>query len=300
MARWLRMILGGMGVLAVTLAGCSRPEPPEERPSRIVEVVVPEGCEVEPLAPRQLAGAYVRETIGPGVFEVLVLQGLEDTNALPPVVRMDDRPIRPRPRGVIGSFVNTLPATAEPVARLSGVGGARGYVMEYEPGEIAYTGIAVVGETPRGAELPTSGSLRLSGPAEMMLRGQDGQEVSVTGQVEAVLGFGTGTMVMRLSGLVAEDGAALPFATVTWSGLGLCGTRIVSTGRGSVRVTAEDGRIVTPFGPEGAPTAALSTLNGFLVAGAERGEGPRGIGGVLLIQGDAATLRGGFTLRAGN
>ncbi len=287
-------------MLALALAGCSRPEPPEERPSRIVEVAVPEDCEISPTAPRQLAGAYLRETEGPGLFEMLVLRGLEDTNALPPVVRMDDAPVRPRPRGVVGSLVNTRPATAKPVERLSGVGGARGYVLSYGGGGLAYTGIVVVGETPMGAELPSSGSLRLSGPAELVLRGADGQEVSVAGQIEAVLGYGTGSMVMRLSDLVAGDGTELPFATVTWSGLGLCGTRLVSTGRGSVRVTADDGRIVTPFGPEGAPTAALSTLNGFLTSGEGRGDAPRGAGGVLLIQGDAVSLRGGFTLRGGN
>ena len=300
MARSNLMATSGWIVLALALAGCSRSEPPEERPSRIVEVAVPEGCEVQPTAPRQLAGAYLRETEGPGLFEMLVLRGLEGTNALPPVVRMDDAPVRPRPRGVVGSFVNPRPATADPLARLSGAGGARGYVLSYGGGDLAYSGIAVVGETPAGAELPTSGSLRLSGPAELVLRGPDGQEVAVAGQVEAVLGYGSGSMVMRLSDLVAEDGVDLPFAAVTWSGLGLCGTRIVSTGRGSVRVTAGDGRIVTPFGPEGAPTAALSTLDGFLTSGEERGEGPRGAGGVLLIQGDSASLRGGFALRAGN
>ncbi len=287
-------------VAAPVLLGCSRPDEAEERPSRLVAFATPEGCELSPVAPRQMAGAYLRETEGPGIFDTVILRGTENTNALAPALRVDDAPVRPRPTGVLGRAINTRPGTAVPVERLEGVGGARGYILSYAGDGLSHMGLAVVGETPAGAEMPTSGQLRLSGPAVLTLRGAGGEDVALSGQVEAVVGFGSGTMALRLSQIVAEDGRTPPFATITWSGLGLCGTRIVSTGRGSVRVTGEDGRIITPFGRDGAPTAALSTLDGALTAGAARGDAPGGAGGVLMIQGDAASLRGGFALRAGN
>ena len=291
---------GGLVLLGLVLAGCGQPDEVDERPSRMIEFVTPEGCALPVAAERQMTGAYLRETEGAGVFDVIILRGLEGTNALAADPRVDDRPVRPRPRGVIGRFINTRPGTATPIARLAGSGGARGYVLEYASDGFAHTGIAVVGETPGGVEVPTAGQLRLSGPVEMILRSADGEDLPVTGVIDAVIGFGSGRGVMRLSGVVAEDGRALPFAEVVWDGLGLCGTRIVSTGQGSVRVTGPEGRIVTPFGRQGAPTAALSTLNGFLTAGADRGTAPAGAGGVIMIQGDAATLRGGFALRSGN
>ncbi|MGY6412330.1 MAG: hypothetical protein ACXIUV_15060 [Alkalilacustris sp.] len=294
------MAVVGWGLLAAALAGCGRPEPPDERPSRLLEVIVPEGCAVAPTAPRRLAGAYLRETEGPGLFELLVLRGLEGTNALPPTLRMDDAPVRPRPVGVVGSLVNTRPATAEPLARLQEGGGARGYVLRYGGAGLSYAGIAVVGEAPGGAEVPSAGSLRMEGPAELVLRDADGAEVAVAGRAEAVLGFGTGSMGLRLTDLVAGDGRALPFATLDWSGLGLCGLRVVSTGRGSLRAAGPEGRLVTPFGPQGAPGAARSTLDATLIAGADRGAPPAGLGGVLLIEGDALSLRGGFALRVRN
>jgi hypothetical protein len=300
MGRSLRTPIGVLGLVALLLASCGRPGDDEERPSRLVEFITPEGCELLPNDPRQMAGAYLREIEGPGIFDGIVMRGIERTNALRADVRVDERPVRPRPRGEIGSLINTRPGTAEPISGLGGHGGARGYTLRYAGDGLSYTGIALVGETPGGAEVPTSGQVRLSGPAELILRTNDGQDVPLSGHIDAVLGYGSRSGMLRLSQIVPRDGRALAFAAVTWSGLGLCGTRIVSTGQGSVRVTGADGRIVTPFGSEGAPTAARSTLNGFLIAGAERPSAPGGAGGVMLIQGDAASLRGGFALRAGN
>jgi hypothetical protein len=286
-----------MVVLAHGLAACGGRDEQEERPSRIVEFITPESCELLPTDPRQMSGAYLREIEGPGIFDGIVMRGIEGTNALPEDPRVDERPVRPRPRGETGSVINTRPGTALPVGDLTGTGGARGYTLSYTADDLSFTGLAVVGETPGGAEVPTAGQARMAGPADLILRTEDGRDVLLSGQIDAVIGYGSGTAVVRLSQIVAQDGRVLPFATVTWNGLGLCGTRIVSTGQGSVRVTAADGRIVTPFGRDGAPTAAMSTLNGFLTAGAEPSAAPAGAGGVLLIQGDAASLRGGFALR---
>jgi hypothetical protein len=300
MKRRFWLSLGVLIVLSHGLAGCGGRAEQEERPSRIVEFITPESCDLIPTDPRQMSGAYLREIEGPGIFDPIVMRGIEGTNALPEDPRVDERPVRPRPRGEIGSLINTRPGTAVPIEALTAVGGARGYTLGYTGDGLTYTGIAVVAETPGGAEVPSAGQARLAGPADLILRTEDGLDVPLSGRIDAVIGYGSGTAVVRLSQIVAQDGRALAFATVTWSGLGLCGTRIVSTGQGSVRVTGADGRIVTPFGRDGAPTAAVSTLNGFLTAGDEPPAAPAGAGGVFLIQGDASSLRGGFALRAVN
>lgn len=289
-------VLGACIALAVGLAGCGRPDEADERPSRLVEIVTPEGCTLSPIAPRQMTGAYLRETDGAGIFDAVILRGLDGTNALPADPRVDDRPVRPRPTGVLGRFINTRPATATPVEGLSVSGGPRGYRLDFVADGLSHTGLAVVGETPAGSEVPSVGQIRVAGPAVLVERSADGEDRALTGRVEAVVGFGSGTVEVRLSDVAATDGGAVPFSAVTWTGLGLCGTRIVSTGRGSVRVTGPDGRILLPFGAAG----VQSTLNGFLEAGDAPGRAPQGAGGVLLLQGDAASLRGGFALRAGN
>lgn len=281
------------------LAACGG-DPEAERPAGFVAFEEPVfDCTMVPADPRQMRGAYLRAIEGTDRRETILLRGDPGRNALSPRVRVNEGDVRVPLTGSIGSFVNSRPGSADPIAALNAeAGGARAYVLSYEGDGLSYSGPAVVGEAPTGAEIPNAGQTVFTGPADLVLTDAAGGEVPIRAQVDLALGYSSQTAILFVRDIVAPDGVDPGFTTLTWSGLGLCGTRIVSTGRGSIAAAGPTGRIATPFGAPEAPSAARSVFDGVILAVHGDTPGPRAAGGVLAILGDRAGLRGVFTALA--
>ena len=283
----------------VLLAACGGDQDAERPASSIALLAPPPDCRIVPADPRQMRGVYLRGIVGTDLHETMLVGGDEGRNALAPNLRLDERAVRVPPTDEIGSFVNRRPATAEPIAALNApAGGARAYVLRYEGDGLAYSGPAVVGEAPAGAEIANAGQVVYTGPVALVLSAADGTEVEMPAEVDLALGFSSQTAILRIRDIAAPADVDPGFATLTWSGLGLCGTRLVSTGRGTIAAVTASGRPSIPFGTPEAPSAARSVMEGVILTVHGERSGPLAVGGVFAILGDRAGLRGTFTALA--
>ena len=166
-------------------------------------------------------------------------------------------------------------------------------------------GLSQQGRVPAPRALPTTGTTRYTGRATLdaQLTGEDGtvSEIAASGAATLSVGWGSGQARLSLSNLAPRDGAApaLPFVTLDWARLGLCGARIVSTGQGTFRtIDAEERRVRPLAGPDGDGPPARAIVESAVFAGADPAALPATAAGVFLIQGDGGALRGAFTARS--
>ena len=127
----------------------------------------------------------------------------------------------------------------------------------------------------------------LASTTNVYLRGAEGR-------FTASIGFGSGRSTFTVDALQVTSGAALPFATLTWGPLGLCGARVVSSGQGAIKLVAEDGRKVSPFLTGRAPTPLRSSFEAAQFAADDRPGPPGRFGGVFLIESDEGTISAVF------
>jgi hypothetical protein len=300
MPRFIPPVPGFVAAAALAVLAACGGDPEAERPAGFIAFEEPVfDCTMVPADPRQMRGAYLRGIDGTDRRETIILRGDPGRNALSPRVRVNEGDVRVPLTGSIGSFVNSRPATAEPIAALNAeAGGARAYVLSYEGDGLSYSGPAVVGEAPTGAEIPNAGQTVFTGPVALILTDAAGAETPMQAVADLALGYSSQTAILRIRDIVAPPGVDPGFTTLTWSDLGLCGTRLASTGRGSITAVGPTGRTATPFGTPEAPSAARSVFEGVLLAVHGDTPGPQATGGVFAILGDRAGLRGTFTALA--
>jgi hypothetical protein len=275
-------------VLAAGLAGCGllgseQPEAPVDPCPRL------------DVPARRLAGAMIRQPDGTGVLEIVPVEGKTARSGEIKRLRLGDYTFKARP-GTGGALEGRRGAMAEPVAGVDATAMAA-YVVSYARDGQDYGGRVVAGLPASGERMPDAGQGRYRGPVRLSVQdkrpGADGTALAVTGTAELDVGFGSRQVEVRLEGLAAEGGA-VPFERVTWTGIGMCGVRVGSTGNGGFQALGAGGRPVDFVGPGAdAPggTAVLdATFYGFDKATAQ----PREIGGVLLIQGDRGVISGVF------
>ena len=97
---------------------------------------------------------------------------------------------------------------------------------------------------------------------------------------------------------VTPAAGALPFAEIGWTGIGMCGPRIGSTGQGGFRTTGPDGRAVSFTGPGDGAAGGSAMVNATFYGVDEAVARPAGVAGVLLIQGDSGVISGIFAANA--
>ena len=270
------LALGGCG-----LFGGDEPEPPVD------------ACPREDLPSRELVGAFLRQPEGVGLFEVLAVEGRASRSGAVRRLWLDDYTFKAR-AGDDGGLDGRRGARAEPIPGLAiPAAGASAFTVGYRSDGTAYTGRLAIGKPTPGSRLPSNGQVRYQGPARLTVQAAaPAAPVEVAGTAILDVGFGSRQATMTITAAAG----ALPFSRIEWTGIGMCGPRLGSTGQGGFRTTGVDGRAVSFVGPgDGAPGGSAMVNATFY--GVEKAAGrPAGISGVLLIQGDSGVISGIFAV----
>ena len=294
-----RLLAPGPALLAaalllagLALAGCGGKTDEAEVAMGPIEACVPSRKDGQ-----RLLGAYLRRVEAAQGYEMFSVTGKARSSGLPRNLAFDDRKIR-RLRGD-GPLTGSRRSTVAPHPGFAATGTLPAvYALSYRAEKIDYTGALVVGNSAAGFEIPTTGRMVHSGRIALTLSLFDaagGAAVaSAEGRFTASIGFGSGRSTFTVDALQTTSGAALPFATLTWGPLGLCGARVVSSGQGAIKLVAEDGRKVSPFLTGRAPTPLRSSFEAAQFAADDRPGPPGRFGGVFLIESDEGTISAVF------
>lgn len=286
-------------VLALVLAqtGCAAVDAVKDANlPELVGLADDEPCVLTRREGRKLAGAYLRKPEGDAQgYEVLFISGKESRSDLPRKLELDNRTLRrlggnPLGEGLRGSSRSTV--KLRPGFRTSGEV-PNVYDLAYRAAGVNFGGTLVVGSSPAGDEIPTSGAASYSGRivVDLASPASDGG-TAAQGVGRFTLTAGYGTQRARLT--VDLAGAGLPFTSLSWDNLYLCGARFVSSGQGQVLVTDRAGKTAPPFQTGAEPAALTSRLEAALVAAENRPAPPQGVGGVFAVQSDLGTISGIF------
>ena len=254
-----------------------------------------EPCVVTRREGKRLAGSYLRQPVASEGSDVFFVTGKTSRKGLPRNLVFNDqtlRRIRPQEDGTLDGSRRSV---ATPIDGL-GIDGQlpAAYTMKYRAERIDYDGPVVVGPSPTGFEIPTTGRVVYSGKVRLTLTTSPADAAPVTtvkmADFTADIGYGS-----HQAQFIVDAGAAgLPFDGIQWTRLGLCGTRVTSSGQGQVFFAQKDGARQIPFqaGREATPIRALLESSQF--ASADRPGPPDSFGGTFIIAGDIGTLSGVF------
>ena len=286
------LLAAALVVAGLALAGCGGKTDEAEVAMGPIEACVPSRKDGQ-----RLLGAYLRRVEAAQGYEMFSVTGKARSSGLPRNLAFDDRKIR-RLRGD-GPLTGSRRSTVTPHPGFAATGTLPAvYALSYRAEKIDYTGALVVGNSAAGFEIPTTGRMVHSGRIALTLSLFDaagGAAVaSAEGRFTASIGFGSGRSTFTVDALQVTSGAALPFATLTWGPLGLCGARVVSSGQGAIKLVSEDGRKVSPFLTGRAPTPLRSSFEAAQFAADDRPGPPGRFGGVFLIESDEGTISAVF------
>lgn len=258
-----------------------------------------EPCNVTKLEGKRLIGAYLRQVKATEGYDMFSITGVPRSSGLPRNLAFDDSKIRRLSLSgedeLTGSRrSNVTPREGFPKSdTLPGV-----YDMTYRADRIDYTGPLVVGTSAAGFEIPTTGRALYSGTVQITLTNflEDGsiETSQAQGSFSVDIGYGSGRARFVANSLEVSDGAALPFESVTWSNLGVCGTRVISSGQGSVQVVSDEGRTTSPFATGRSVAPARSNFESMQFASQERPAPPDAFGGIFSVESDIGTLSAVF------
>lgn len=290
--------LGLTAFLALALAqgGCAAVDAVKDANiPELVGLAEDEPCVLTRREGRKLAGAYLRQPKGDAQsFDVLFISGKESRRDLPRKLELDNRTLRRLGgdplEGLRGSSRSTVKLRAgfRTSGELPNV-----YDIGYRAAGVDYGGAVVVGSSPAGDEIPTSGAASYSGRivVDVTSPASDGGAAAQgAGRFTLTAGYGT----RRAELTVDLAGAGLPFTSLRWSNLYLCGARFVSSGQGQVTATNRAGTTAPPFQTGTEPVALKSRLESVLIAAEDRPAAPQGVGGVFAVQSDLGSISGVF------
>ncbi|WP_296426455.1 hypothetical protein [Yoonia sp.] len=295
-----------LGSCAVWDAAKTKVENIQELPAvEVIGLGVNEPCAVDRSGARRLSGAYLRTvagSLGGMTFAVTGKANKPSTAPLPRNMAIDDRVLRSLGADDEGQLTGWRQSVAAPIAALN----TRttlplAYNLSYRAAGTDYTGPLVVGIPPLQDNVPLLGQASHSGAVAITYTtvGDDGSTAISTaiGSFTMLVGYGSGRATFRAGDFTVTDGAALPFARLRWTRLGLCGARLVSSGQGVASLYDADERRVPTLGPNADPTAGVLLFDASQFAASDTTDAPSDVGGVFAIQGDATSLTGVFLSR---
>ncbi len=271
----------------------------EEQPEAMADPCV----QADP-SKRDLGGSYVRRQVDTPSYALLKIAGDVRRNGRLSSIVIGDYTFDARiDRETEGAFTAARGSSAVPVPALTGVADdVVAYDLTYRPrfGPL-FQGKAVLGPPTPPSQIAASGAASFSGPVllEAVRLGSDapGPTQKLTGQARIVVQYGTRRAIATITDL-AGDGP-LPFAQITWTGLRVCGARLVSTGQGAFQITAADGGRVNFAGASETSSDGAATFDSRFFG--TRGAGlPTSVGGALLILGDTGALSAVFVANSEN
>ncbi|WP_300056535.1 hypothetical protein [uncultured Roseobacter sp.] len=277
------------------LAGCGAVEAVQtSKTFELLGLAPDDPCVVTRREGKRLAGSYLRQASASEGSEVFFVTGKSSRQGLPRNLEFNDLTVRRiRPTGE-GPLEGARRSVATPIQGI-GVSGAlpAAYTLAYRAERIDYEGPVVVGPSPTGFEIPTTGQVVYEGDVQLTLTTATAEGTTETVQLaKFITEIGYGSQQARFS--IDTSGAGLPFDGVQWSRLGICGTRVTSSGQGQVLFVAADGSRTVPFqaGRDATPIRALLESSQF--ASEDRPGPPDSYGGTFVIAGDIGTLTGVF------
>lgn len=259
-------------------------------------------CDVDRFEARHLTGAYLQivdGSMGGTTFAVTGRAG--PSNApLPRSLAIDGSKIRAVRANDVGGLTGWRHITATPIKALN----TRetlplAYNLSYRIDGVDVSGPLVTGLPPLQDDIPLLGRVtRAGGIALIYTSVDDAGTPTITeasGDFTMQIGFGSGRATFTATGMQVSNGPRMPFETLQWTQLGLCGARIVSTGQGIVSLFDADGARVPTMGPSADPATGSLVFEASQFAAA--GNGPTDVGGVVAIQGDASSITAVFLSR---
>jgi hypothetical protein len=254
-------------------------------------------CELSPREGRRMTGAFLRTPVAAPGAEALYVTGRPSRVPLPRNISVDETGIRRISPEDDGRLEGSRRSELVPV---SGFGSAErlpaAYDVRYRAEKVDFAGALVLGLSPTAIEIPGQGNLTAEGPIRVLwsVVGPDGavRVSEARGRFRAAVGFGSGRTEFSAWGFSTLSGPAIPFASLRWTRLGLCGPRVVSSGQGLLTLFDGAGKRVPLFGADAAPGSSI--FESSLFARELRPGPPTGLGGVLAVTGDTGTLTGVF------
>lgn len=283
-------------LLAGVLAGCGAAEAVQNSKTfELLGLAPDDPCVVTKREGRRLAGSYLRQVAASQGSDVFFVTGKTSRKGLPRNLVFNDQTLRRIRPTEDGPLEGARRSVATPIAGLGTEGQLpAAYTMAYRAERINYTGPVVVGPSPTGFEIPTTGRAIYSGDVQLTLTTSpaEGAPVTTVKMARFTADIGYGSQQARFS--VDAAGAGLPFDGVQWSRLGLCGTRVTSSGQGQVLFVQPDGARLVPFQAGRAASPIRALLESSQFASADRPGPPDSFGGTFVIAGDVGTLSGVF------
>jgi hypothetical protein len=293
------MRAGGGAILLLALAACGtiRARLDALPTTRVTTVPADLACDAPEENEKRLTGAYLRQSDASGLtFVPVLVRGRENLNGLTQEVTVNDQSQTREVEDIRGT---TFEGSKDAIAKARNGFGPKDvlpnvYDVTYEAKDITFSGPMVLGPGSFNFEIPTSGATLYSGriTIDLITQSEDGaqQQVRANGRFALQAGFGSGRGVLTASGF----GPALPFDTLQWTNLYLCGTRFVSSGKGIVTVQKEGGPPLPPFKQGREPAAFNALFQSVQFAPRERPAPPVSLGGVFVIQSDNGTMTAVF------
>lgn len=278
------------------LSGCGAVEAVQtSKTFELLGLAPDEPCVVTKREGRRLVGSYLRQPTASAGSDVFFVTGKESRKGLPRNLEFNDQTVRRIRPTDDGPLEGARRSVATPIKGLGAAGALpAAYNITYRSERIDYEGPAVVGPSPTGFEIPTTGQVIYEGNVQLTLTAasDEGAPVTTVKMAKFTANIGYGSQQARFK--VDASGTGLPFEGVQWSRLGICGSRITSSGQGQVFFVQPDGSRLVPFqaGREVTPLRALLESSQF--ASGDRPGPPDSFGGTFVISGDVGTLAGVF------
>lgn len=292
-----RLILAGTGLIVLATCGVIRAQLDARPTTRVSTVPVDQACDAPEESERRLTGAYLRLSDASGLtFVPVLVQGNENRNGLSDEVRLSDKSQAPdADSNRRSTFVGPNDAIAKPRRSFGNTGLLPNvYDVTFEAKKTTFSGPMVLGPGSVLSEIPSSGSVLFAGTISVDLITQDDagaqSQQRSSGRFEMRAGYGSGRAVITASGFSPD----MPFDTLQWTNLFLCGTRFISSGQGVVTVQTTDGPPLSPFQDGRDKPAFTALFESAQFAPEERLGPPASLGGIFVVQSDNGTLTGVF------
>ncbi|MFK7868237.1 MAG: hypothetical protein AB8B58_03235 [Roseobacter sp.] len=242
-----------------------------------------------------LIGVHLRQSDVAQSFELFSLAGRANRDRLPKNLDINQQKTRLVSETAEALQEGGTPATAQPRrAFRDGESLPAVYDLSYRLDGANFAGPLVVGNGAAGADIPTTGRTAYSGKVQLSrsVSNEDGSTAIATADARftVVVGYGSNSATFLMSDLTTTSGEPMPFVSLEWRNLGLCGARVVSTGQGTVRLLSEDGRRISPFTDGRTLPVLLSSFEAMHFEGGNPPQPPGDFGGIFSIESDTGTL----------
>ncbi len=247
---------------------------------------------------RAMDGTFIRQPAGVATFQILPVDGKLRRNGSLSRLYFDGFTFRARADAETGGYRAGRGSTAVPIAALASVvDGIDAFDVTYNKrGGDSFNAQVVIGVPTVATELPTAGNAAFSGPVVLKVQnraeGASSAMLDLSATATFAVKYGSQSADLNVFNISGDGAAALPFRTISWTGISLCSTRVGSSGSGLFSMSDGNGLPVNFAGPSPVSPSGSAVFDGNLYGTLANGGLPAGLGGGFLIQGDTGVISG--------